>query len=1356
MGIVYSYTNGVNSALQRTGLGKLAADTAATVQADYTGAYGTPIPVSQGVRKLTGTPIWRGPVVEIPGPVITTTKTFVGPFGVPTTDVLTQQSTTLVRSFAVAFGYNLAAEGDHDGAKVRRVWVDGTLVYANGGTVQPIYFNTLSGAYNPTMGKVQMPTGLIYGDSTGNYPGAVDDSIVGNLSFQFYEGTEEQLPDATIAADQGANTPAYRGMMYMVIHGLPVGQGGSASVTTGEGGAVTSGGSKVVANRLPDIKVELVDGTQLAATLADFTHLPGAPALTFSDNIVMVDYENRLMCIAALDQQLHTWDIDGKTELECRPITGLTGGDTFGDVRTFETWDKHNDIIYGYTTVSPLASLNRKTGVATLSPFTLNNFNPEDAGGGDPVVTGLPAVKLQQAITGHVIQVLQGGKQYPLIGASRDYFFAISPSVDGVTWPSSLPANAIINLTEDASCVIALPLADLSIQSGRSSYQDAAFLVSHGQVVTLVYVTARLSGTEMVTKIVGQQDIFDSGDPAFKATGFCDNNGQIYVSTWNGVTGAKLTRFAVSYTFSPDFVHAPGWQGIFPKVGAAVYSDVTLPAILASGINHNFLQQSEYSRGTLAVQSAFVNLSDGSASAIEGSTVTTEAWNSRDFVRYSHGNLLSEPTYHGAKWLKLTSAIAGDVGSLGTYLHNIATRAGFSDGNIDVDPLIDDQVVGMLFTQPTDVTNLFNSLAAVYGFIWFNSGGVLKFVKLNQAPLKANGLMTLSSNPTDGKTFTIGAVVYTFRTTPAAPFDIAIQATTAATLAIAVGTVNGAAGIFPGTVAHADVVASLKSDTEMLVTAKVGGTAGNSIVTVGDNPPVGWSHSTLTDGSVPPPPSLNLTVDDMQMVQGGPTGEGAVLITTFPVPALQNQGVSITYYNLDADYAPGTQTYIPDQGADVDPTLASITNYALPVIMANAEAYFRIVKVAMKGIDNEVTQELQLPQKFMRLEPSDIIGVSINQFGYTIRLDEVTYNGDWSISINGTNYTFRDDIPIVHYPPPVVSDTVIHGPGDGTPVSIDGPILDPSYGGNATVFIMNEGVASYGQVGWEQASLGFTLDTSATIPELFQTTVDVRWGTLNAALPDTDTPWLTDDVNTIRIICKSLSEADLAQASYLEFCAGRNMVVVGAPGRWEYIYFKSFTLITPKVIELTGLNRGRRGTEVNTGNHEVGDKVYLVSSLATSFQPPLQQQPIAVAEIGEIGTYIVTGIPATRPVSMATVTFAGNSIKPFSPTNVQAALVTGDIDLSWQRRDRFAVNDWITDPVPLSETAELYDLEILDPTNTTVVRTLAALSSPSYTYLAADQVTDGYATPPAALKVRVYQIGSTGRGFMKEITVNVE
>src|ERR1700676_2226727 len=144
---------------------------------DYSAAvYGTPIPLSQGRRGITGKPVWFGPLTVANG---------YGPGGFSWT-----LFTSWSRNFAVAFGYNLALAAEHADPQIRRMWINGALAYDMSG-----------------LGALTSAASLLSG-----------------LKFTLYPGNEAQNVDPLIFADKGTLASPLRGMIYIVFQDLLLGK----------------------------------------------------------------------------------------------------------------------------------------------------------------------------------------------------------------------------------------------------------------------------------------------------------------------------------------------------------------------------------------------------------------------------------------------------------------------------------------------------------------------------------------------------------------------------------------------------------------------------------------------------------------------------------------------------------------------------------------------------------------------------------------------------------------------------------------------------------------------------------------------------------------------------------------------------------------------------------------------------------------------------------------------------------------------------------------------------------------------------------------------------------------------------
>lgn len=221
----------------------------------------------------------------------------------------------------------------------------------------------------------------------------------------------------------------------------------------------------------------------------------------------------------------------------------------------------------------------------------------------------------------------------------------------------------------------------------------------------------------------------------------------------------------------------------------------------------------------------------------------------------------------------------------------------------------------------------------------------------------------------------------------------------------------------------------------------------------------------------------------------------------------------------------------------------------------------------------------------------------------------------------------------------------------------------------------------------------------------------------------------------------SIGVGILTSTTQLQLFSGKNVAAVRTPeGDWEVFQFETATLISPGTYELSGLLRGQAGTE--------GAMRY---PLAAGAPFVLLQDQVAALELtlDELRLpYQWTYGPATRDLSDPTYgalqhTFQGIGLRPYAPVHVHAERNNGDLHISWVRRTRIGGDSWDTIEVPLSEDQELYEVDILD--GTAVKRTLQS-TTPSVTYLSADQVSD-FGAAQSSVHVKIYQLSTFfGRG----------
>lgn len=175
-------------------------------------AYGAAIPFGYGTLRIAGNVIWAKDIEEV-----VQKQNAGGKGGAPGP---TQESFTYFGTFAIGLSEGPVQD-------ITRMWADGKLLY----------------------------------DKTAD-----DDYISkNNLDFRFYPGSETQEPDSIILDDKGiTNTPAFRGLCYIVFNRLPLADFG---------------------NRIPNITVELTFNADDQRNEQDVTLLSGGPTSISGSNV---------------------------------------------------------------------------------------------------------------------------------------------------------------------------------------------------------------------------------------------------------------------------------------------------------------------------------------------------------------------------------------------------------------------------------------------------------------------------------------------------------------------------------------------------------------------------------------------------------------------------------------------------------------------------------------------------------------------------------------------------------------------------------------------------------------------------------------------------------------------------------------------------------------------------------------------------------------------------------------------------------------------------------------------------------------------------------------------------------------
>lgn len=188
----------------------------------------------------------------------------------------------------------------------------------------------------------------------------------------------------------------------------------------------------------------------------------------------------------------------------------------------------------------------------------------------------------------------------------------------------------------------------------------------------------------------------------------------------------------------------------------------------------------------------------------------------------------------------------------------------------------------------------------------------------------------------------------------------------------------------------------------------------------------------------------------------------------------------------------------------------------------------------------------------------------------------------------------------------------------------------------------------------------------------------------------------------------------------------------------ELFNFTTATLEADGTYTLSGLKRGRRGTEWACNDHAIGDEFVMVEDM--------QREGLGLSDVGVDFTFkvqtLARDVDSAPPIDL---TFAGNSLKPYAPARVKQYFDGTDLILTVIRRTRIGGAWTGGSTIPLSEDAEEYEIEIYS--GATLKRTLTLTGTNAVTYTAAQMTTD-FGSAQTSVSLKAYQISAAvDRGF---------
>jgi hypothetical protein len=440
------------------------------------------------------------------------------------------------------------------------------------------------------------------------------------------------------------------------------------------------------------------------------------------------------------------------------------------------------------------------------------------------------------------------------------------------------------------------------------------------------------------------------------------------------------------------------------------------------------------------------------------------------------------------------------------------------------------------------------------------------------------------------------------------------------------------------------------------------------------------------------------------------------------------RSVSVQYVSSDFDY----QTQSMQSRRQLSNS-KNETNISVPIVMTDAQAQALAEKLLYEAWINRTGYETVLGPKYADVTPGKVLSITDDEDNiHTCVVTNSNYgkpgiNKISAIAIDAVTYASANRTP---------DSNIV--PGDGSAATqvyiefLDLPKLPDDTSATDNIYI-----AATGQV-YQGVDVYTSADGGSTYTLLKQ---HLKQATMGYTLTElgAGTEYIFDNKNTVDVV---VLNGTLSSRPKIDVLNGYNAAVIGS----EIIGFTTATLLSTNTYRLSGLLRGRLGTEDQITEHTAGDRFVLLESGAIGTIPSASWYVARTYRCGPAG------------VTVSDLRFINESFtnqarlnQPWSVCHVAGTRdVSSNLTITWVRRTRYG-GEWqdLAD-VPLNETSESYQIDVMN--GATVVRTITATSQTA-SYSAADQTTD-FGAPQPSLTVRIYQMSETrGRGIREEATI---
>jgi hypothetical protein len=440
-------------------------------------------------------------------------------------------------------------------------------------------------------------------------------------------------------------------------------------------------------------------------------------------------------------------------------------------------------------------------------------------------------------------------------------------------------------------------------------------------------------------------------------------------------------------------------------------------------------------------------------------------------------------------------------------------------------------------------------------------------------------------------------------------------------------------------------------------------------------------------------------------------------VSTATIPGI----LSIAYYDSERDFQPGVQRARREGGSHRDDRI----DFAATLGASTAKA---VVEARLTGVWRERRRlVVALPWSSLDLKPGDCVAMPGDPTHWRIaamsfermvmHLDLKPFVADAFLERSAESGRNTAQIDAQH--------------GPTTLVVLDLPPLNDVAASVPQVVVAANGSAA----GWRRAPLLVSSDGGTSFTPMGGTAVPATIGRTVDVL-GVGSAFLIDRFNTVDVVLLNAASA-LSDADSAALLTGANIAMIGR----ECIQFERARAMGNGRWCLSGLWRGRRGTENAIADHAANEPFVLIEPDALALVPAVHTVsgtailPTGVGDMAAVPSTIVSVGAATTPLS------------PVNPTTVRQ--LNGDITVSWIRRSR---EGWRWDDAidaPLGEAVELYRIA---RAGSGLSPMISEAAEPQWIYPAAQIAADRNAGA-TSVTLSIRQVGTRGISLPAELTI---